>query len=172
MTEDMTYILKITYNHPNASNYERGLIKSPNRDFKNKKVHIPFGIYYPVYWMKLLFESAESSNTIKDICSDADMTEIKFKKTQATTITRKHYEQHLENIEYFGMGETCYRCHRATVNFCDKLYSEMLSAIKNSVMEFILSFSKYSHQKDIAKIIGKMLWETKHQIIWLRLKPV
>ena len=140
-------------------------------DFYEKyQVKIPLPLFYPVEWMKDLFETDKTP--ITGLCNEVTGFEVTFDESEFTTkqtsITRMVYESYLKN-EYTDANQ-CKNCYAATVSYCDKLYKNMLSTIKKSIVKSILCLKYYKIQRDVIKLIGQVLWNTRHEMIWLQLK--
>jgi len=136
------------------------------------QISIPFPIFYPVYWMRDLFEANQTA--ISGICGAVIDLKITFRTIKIEKddilLTREIYEQFLK--EDFTEADECSRCYSATVSYCDKIYNDTLNIIKKSIIEGMLCLKRLDIQKDVIKSIGKGLWDTRHEMFWAKLNPI
>lgn len=170
MSDDTNQELVINYSHyiPAHCKNQDGEMDG---DFYEKcQVKIPFPLFYPVRWMEDLFEADKTP--IIGLCDEVTGFEVTFDEsefeTEQTVITRMLYEAFLKRTH--TDSNQCRNCYSATVSYCDKLYKEMLSNIGKSIVRSMLCLKHYKIQRDVIKLIGQVLWNTRHEMIWLQLK--
>jgi len=158
-------LLFINYVHYFPAHFKNQDGEVEDECLEDRQISIPFPIFYPVVWIKPLFDADQT--TISDLCDTVIGIKIKFKplETEETHITRKVYEQYIK--EGYTNANECKRCYYATVKYCDKIYGDMLDIINNSIYELILCLKVYIKQKDLIKLIGRMAWNTRHEIVWI-----
>ena len=194
------YILEIEYVHCDGMMYESGYALH-EKDFENRSIKIPFTIFYPADWMKPLFDANQESiggvcvdvvdsnlrlehldynewisyMTFDDNLKWGNPNEpLQYERVNGKCqlknikpINRKYYEDNLNNnfIE-------CDQCYYATINYCDKIYNTMLNLINCSIYELMLCLKVCIKQKDMIQLIGKITWNTRHEVIWLKLNKI
>jgi len=204
--DDMHHFLKIKYSHCDELMYNSGCALH-EQDFETKTVMIPFGIFYPVRWMKSVFESNPTS--VNGICDNVLDSNEKLKCTSYIQWMKQMViDGHLDSTEILDLvrGESqnseidskpiliehvplisrklyedslnfsveCWTCQDATEAYCDIIYNTMLDLILKSVITFMLSMQRYGEIKipvDVIIILGKILWNTRHEMIWIKLDP-
>jgi len=194
---DMIYILTVNYTHlipqnedkiPDESDFESRLIKIPIGIFypvqwmKSAIEHnLTFtnGICKNVTAIKRELTYISNSDWLRrlkydsyiGLDSDSDDTftygpyddeACCFLIESVKPISRKIYESELDYAFI-----KCDKCYYATINNCDRFYNNMLDFILKSIITIMLSMKQLGMPRDITVMIGKILWNTKHETIWI-----
>lgn len=120
------------------------------------KVIVEFDKKYPMQWMRRLFELKHINTPIsnKIICKNLNRYSYLFVKGPSP-----EYIYHI-----------CENCSEVTTTYLNNIYTDMLNLISNSVYELMLCLKEFKLTTDMVKLIGKTIWNTRWEIIWLKLK--
>jgi len=120
------------------------------------RVTIEFDKQYPMEWMRHLFELKHANTKISDktICSMLMDYTYLFAKSPTP--------------EY--MYHICENCQNATVAYLYNIYTNMLDIISNSIYELMLCLKRIGITPDIVKFITNTAWNTRSEMVWIKLK--
>lgn len=151
--------LHIDYNHCYAPDDGRALHED---DFWTHFIQIPFSIFYPVQWMKPVYQSDTAD--IDGICENV------------VDINSRLLDWHFDEpdglrSDWADMNKDCDQCYDSTVEHCDRLYKEMLERIKKSVLALLWSLKIMGMDRDRRILIARAVWSTRGNMDWIKVNP-
>lgn len=140
------------------------------RGIRESLVIIKFDERYPARWMKQLFELkyADATDCSLTICEYVMDLSLEFIQKESNEIRKEEQEEPKQQEEHW----ICNHCYSSTLVYLDIMCARMHARIRKSVIELMLCLKRINLHPDMVKFIGKIAWDTKLEMEWIKLDPI